>query len=175
MGTSIECFIPKEKDYSTEQIQKKFKAIYENLSSEFLQVEINGEFIRQTNGNWWIQSVKSEHEPEYILGEGDGFELKVYKNVVVLSCIERIGSFYREDRNISSNVYRIFSALANEFRDSNLMLIAPGGVGDTDKIGDMAYYDNANFEELCQKMRELHGEPTKELNQLSEIIWYSQD
>jgi len=175
MGTSIECFIPKEKDYSTKEIQKKFKTLYEDLSAEFLQIEINGQFIRETSGNWRIQIVTSENEPEYILGEGDGFELRIYKNVVILSCIERIGSFYREDQNISSSLYRIFSAFAKEFRDSNLMLIASGGVGDTDHIGDMAYYGNADFEELCQKMRELHGEPTKELKQLSEIIWYFQD
>jgi len=173
MGTHIDCIIPKEKDYSVEEIKQKLKNVFEKLKPEYIHLEKYGTFTKNVNGNWWITQVKAEKgEPEYITGEGDSFSIDIYKKVICIGCIERFSSLYFEERNISQELFKILTKLSNEFRTSDKLLIGAGGFGETDHIMDIACYEDADFDQVCKKMTELNGIPANELAELTEKSWF---
>ena len=173
MGTHIDCIIPKEKEYSVEEIKQKLKNAFDKLQSEFLHLEEYGTFTENVNGNWWISHIPAENgNPEYITGEGDSFSIDIYKNVIHIGCIVRFSSLYLTDKNISVELFKILTELSNEFRTSEKILIGAGGFGETDHILDMAYIENADFEQVCEKMTKLNGIPAQNLTELNEKSWY---
>ncbi|RED37663.1 hypothetical protein DFQ10_1271 [Winogradskyella eximia] len=173
MGTHIDCIIPKEKEYSVEEIKQKLKSTFDRLKSELLHLEEYGTFTENVNGNWWISHIPSENgNPEYITGEGDSFSIDIYKKVIHIGCIERFSSLYLFDKNISTELFKILTELSNEFRTSEKILIGAGGFGETDHIIDMAYIENADFEQVCKKMTKLNGIPAQNLAELNEKSWY---
>ncbi|WP_405207127.1 hypothetical protein [Aquimarina sp. LLG6339-5] len=173
MGTHIDCIIPKEKDYSIDEIKHKLKTVFERLKPEYLHLEKYGTFTKNLDGNWWIKHIPSENgEPEYIKGEGDSFSIDIYKKVICIGSIERFSSLYFEERNISQKLFKILTELSNEFRTSDKMLIGAGGFGETDHIMDMVYYEDADFDQVCKKMTELNGIPANDLSELNEKSWF---
>ena len=173
MGTSIDCIIPKEKNYSVEEIKSKLKSVYNRLKPEYSKLEKHGTFTKNANGNWWISLIPSKNgNPEYITGEGDSFNIDIYGKVIHIGCIERFSSLYMTDKNISNELYKIIIEISKEFRKSDEILIGAGGFGETDHIMDMAFYENADFEKVCVKMTELNGIPATELTDLKEKSWY---
>ena len=173
MGTHIDCIIPKEKDYSVEEIKQKLKSAFDSLKSEFLHLEKYGAFTENVNGNWWISLITSENgNPEYITGEGDSFNIDIYKNVIHIGCLERFSSLYLNDKNVSPELFKIITELSKEFRASDKILIGAGGFGETDHIMDMAFNESADFEQLCEKMTELNGIPASDLIELKDRSWY---
>ncbi len=173
MGTHIDCIIPKEKDYSVEEIREKLNGVFEKLKPEYLHLEKNRTFTKNVKGNWWISKIEAEKDsPEYITGEGDSFDINIYKNVVCIGCVERFSSLYLTEKNISKELYKIITELSNIFKSSNKILIGAGGFGETDFITDMALIENADFKQICKKMTEINGNPARSLNELNEKSWF---
>ncbi|WP_140996168.1 hypothetical protein [Flavobacterium profundi] len=173
MGTHIDCIIPKEKSYSVAEIKSKLKSVYNRLQSEYLHLEENGSFTKKPNGDWWILLVPSEYEnPEYITGEGDSFRIDIYEKVIHIGCVERFSSLYLEDKNISSELFKIINEIGKAFRKSDELLLAAGGFGDTDHILEMAFLEEADFNEICKKMYDLHGIPATTLTALKDKSWF---
>jgi hypothetical protein len=173
MGTHIDCIIPKEKEYSVEEIKQKLKSAYDRLKSEFLHLEEYGTFTKKVNENWWISYIPSENgNPEYITGERDSFNIDIYKKVIHIGCIESFSSLYLNENNVSAELFKIITELSKEFRTSDKILIGAGGFGETDLIMDMAFNESADFEQLCGKMTELNGIPASDLTELKDRSWY---
>lgn len=173
MGSSIKCIIPKEREYSLTEIQQKLNDVFKRLKAEFFHLEQYSNFTKNVTGNWFVNLISAEvNAPEYIYGEGDSFDISIYKNVVVISCVERFSSLYDTDRNASEQLFKIIIEIAKEFSDSDKILIGSGGTGETDHVIDMAYYENAEFDQICNKMIELNGVPAKRLNELQDKSWY---
>jgi hypothetical protein len=172
MGTSIDCIIPKEKDYTIEQITIKLNNVFSNLKQELLHLEKFGSFPNENN-NWILNVIPASlNEPEYISGETGSFSIDIYKKVVVFSSIERFSSLYLDEMNISKQLFIIINEMSNVFRSTKDLLIGQGGLGETDIIIDLAFYENADFNEVCNKMKELNGKPTNILSELKEEPWY---
>jgi len=173
MGTHIDCIIPKENEYSAEQLKEKLKKVFEENKSEYLHLEKYGAFAKDVNGNWSISYIPSENgNPEHITGEDDGFTIAIYEKVIHIGCLERFSSLYQSEKNSSKELYKIITELSKEFRASDEILIAAGGFGETDQIIDMAFYESADFEQLCEKMTELNGIPASDLSELNIKSWY---
>jgi len=173
MGTHVDCIIPKEKDYSVEEIKHKLESVFKKNKAEYLHLEKHGTFTKNVNGKWSINHIPSKKgEPAYTLGEGDSFNINIYKKVINISSVERFSSLYLPDSNISKELFKILKELCNEFRASEKLLIGAGGFGETDYIMDMAYYENADFDQICKKMTELNGLPANDLTELTEKSWY---
>lgn len=173
MGSSIKCIIPKEKEYSLEGIQQKLNDVFEKLKAEFLHLKQFGHFTKSENGNWFVILVPAQlNEPKYITGESDSFRIDIYKNVVLIGCIESFSGLYDNERNISDQLFKIITGIAKEFSDSNKIMIGVGGTGEIDNVIDMAYYENADFDQICNKMIELNGIPARSLIELRDKSWY---
>lgn len=173
MGTHIDCLIPKEKDYSLAEVKLKLKNVYERLKPSYSHIEKHGNFIKNVSGNWCINLILSENgQPEYITGEGDSFSIDIYKKVICIGCIERFSSLHTTEKKLSSELLKIFREIRKEFTKSNEMLIGAGGLGETDQIIDMAFYKNADFSQICKKMKELYGIPATQLTELKNKPWY---
>ncbi|WP_430907975.1 hypothetical protein [Maribacter sp. 2-571] len=173
MGTHIDCIIPKEKDYSVKEVTEKLNGVFEKVKPEYLHLEKSGTFTKKVNGNWWITKIEADKEnPEYVTGEGDSFNINIYKNVVCIGCVERFSSLYLTEKSISNDLFKIITELGEVFRSSNKILIGAGGFGETDFITDIAYIQNANFEQICKKMTKINGNPAKSLKELNEKSWF---
>ncbi|MEN2402262.1 hypothetical protein GKZ90_0020905 [Flavobacterium sp. MC2016-06] len=173
MGTSIDCIIPKEKDYSVDEIKQKLDNVFSRLKAELLHLKEYGDFLVNLEDKWFVVLVPGErNEPEYIMREGGIFTIHVYKNVVVIGCIERFSSLYNKEKKLSETVFKIIVELCKEFTFSNLLLIGSGGIGETAVVIDMAYYENADFEQISNKMTELNGIPAVSLEELKHKNWY---
>lgn len=171
MGTSINWIIPKEKEYSLEEIKQKLNDVFKSLKTEFLHLEQFGYFTEKERGNWFVILLPAQfNEPEYITGENDSFRIDIYKNVVIIGCMERFSGLYDSERNISKQLFKIIIELAKIFSDSNC-LISSGGIGETDHVIDMGYYKNADFGQIFNKMVELNGAPAKNLEELRDKSW----
>lgn len=175
MGTSIHCIIPKERNYSVEEIKQELNSLFKKLKPEFLHLEKHGAFTKNVNGKWWFNLVSPENEnPEYITGEGDCFSIDIYKNVICIGSTERFSSLYFNESNIAEQLFTIITEISKIFRESDHLLIGAGGFGETDYIMDLAFTKQAHFEELCKKMTELNGSPANNLNELYDKSWYLQ-
>lgn len=173
MGTSIDCIIPKEKEYSLEEIKQKLNDVFKSLKAEFLHLEQFGYYTKNESRSWFVILVPAQlNEPEYITGESDSFRIDIYKNVVIIGCMERFSGFYDVQRNVSEQLFKIITEITKIFNDSNKILIGAGGMGITDHVIDMAYYENADFDQICNKMAELNGSPARSLEELRDKSWY---
>lgn len=173
MGSSIKCIIPKEKEYSLEETQQKLNDVFKRLKAEFLHLEQYGNFTKNTIGNWSLILIPAElDQPEYITGEDSSFDIYIYKKVVLIGCTERFSGLYFQEKNISEQLIKIITEIAKEFSDSDKIMIGSGGMGETDQVIDMAYYENADFDQICNKMIEQNGMPAKEFNELYDKSWY---
>lgn len=173
MGSSIKCIIPKEKDYTTTELKQRLDAVFNRLKTELLHLKEYGDFVKNVDENWFVILVPAElNEPEYIMGEGGSFDIYIYKNVVLIGCMERFGSLYFKEKNLSEQLLKIITEISKEFGDSNKILIGAGGMGITDHVIDMAYYENADFDQICSKMVELNGIPASNLDDLKDKFWY---
>ncbi len=173
MSSHIDCVIPKEKDYSVSEIKEKLKNVFLRREADFKHIERYGKNTQHTNGEWWVKYIPSKNnEPEYITGEGDGFSINFYKKTIHISNPERFSSLYDTDHGISQSLFRILTEISNEFQSTDKILIGAGGFGATDPILDMAYYDGADFELICEKMMELNGIPANSLTELKDKSWY---
>ncbi|TDO70422.1 hypothetical protein EV143_11142 [Flavobacterium chryseum] len=170
MGTSIHCIIPKEKEYSLEETEQRLNNVFDKLKAEFLHLKEFGHFTKNERGNWFIVPTQTNGS-EYLTGESDSFSIDIYKNVVLIGCIERFSSLYFEERNISEQLFKIITEIAKEFCDSSKLLIGEGGMGETDHMINMAC-ENADFDQIFNKTIELNGIPAKELNELYDKSWY---
>ncbi|MBR9847424.1 MAG: hypothetical protein GYB35_15555 [Algicola sp.] len=172
MGTHIDCFIPKENNYSIEEIKEKLKSVFHRLKSEYLHLEKHGTFKENVNGEWWISLIPAENgNPEYITGEGDIFSINIYDKTICFGAIERFSRLYINDKNVSRELFKILLELCNEFRSSDKILIGAGGFGETDYIGEIAF-NGGRFEQICNKMTELNGIPANDLTELKDRSWY---
>lgn len=106
------------------------------------------------------------------MAEGGSFDISIYKNVVLIGCIERFGSLHFEEKNISEQLIKIMTELSEEFSSSNRLLIGCKGTREMDEVVDLAYYNHADFNQICNKMIELNGVPARTLNDLKEKSWY---
>jgi len=175
MGTSIVCVIPKEKQFSINELKPKLENIFNHkCKAAYLHLTKNGRFTKKENVSWWINFISSEKDnPEYITGEGSSFSIDLYKNVVFINCIERFSSLYMEGKyDLSKELFEIFLEISKVFSFSDSILFAAGGFGETDIISDIAYYNNADFEQICKKMIELNGLPATNFRELTEKLWY---
>lgn len=173
MGSSIKCIIPKEKEYSLEVTKQKLNDVFKSLKAEFLHLEEYGNFTNNTIGNWSLILIPAElNQPEYITGENNGCDIYIYKKVVLIGYTERFSGLYFQEKAISEQLIKIITQIAKEFSDSDKIIIASGGMDETDHVIDMAYYENADFDQICNKMIELNGMPAKELNELYDKSWY---
>lgn len=86
--------------------------------------------------------------------------------------MERFSDFYDVQRNVSEQLFKIITEITKIFNDSNKILIGAGGMGTTDHVIDMAYYENADFDQICSKMVELNGAPAKKISELIDKSWY---
>jgi hypothetical protein len=173
MGTHIDCFIPKENDYSVEEIKQKLTSVFNRLKSEYLHLEKYGTFTENVNGKWWISIIPAENgNPEYKTGEGDSFSIDIYDKTICIGSVERFSSLYLTERNVAKELFQIITELSKIFRTTDKMLIGAGGFGETDHIMDMAFNENADFEQLCEKMTELNGIPASDLTELKDRSWY---
>lgn len=173
MGSSINCIIPKEKDYTIKELKQRLDAVFNRLKTEFLYLKEYGDFVKNVDENWFVILVPAElNEPEYIMGEGGSFDIYIYKKVVLIGCIERFGSLYFKEKNLSEQLLKIITEISKEFSDSNKILIGAGGMGITEHVIDMAYYENADFDQICSKMVELNGAPAKKISELIDKSWY---
>ncbi|MEO8238337.1 MAG: hypothetical protein ABI793_10230 [Flavobacterium sp.] len=50
-GTSIDCIIPKEKEYSLEEIKQKLNDVFKSLKAEFFHLEQFGHFTKKEIGS----------------------------------------------------------------------------------------------------------------------------
>lgn len=172
MGTHIDCIIPKEKDYSVEEIKSKLQSVYNRLQPEYSHLEKYGTFTKNVNGDWWISLIPAENgNPEYITGEGNGFRIDVYDKVIHIGSIERFFALIPNESQISDELYEILFAISREFRDSDEILIGQGGFGDSDYIMDMAL-EGCAFDQICKQMTELNGNPASDLSELVDKVWY---
>ncbi|MGS2727214.1 hypothetical protein ACU8DI_11450 [Psychroserpens sp. BH13MA-6] len=172
MGTHIDCFIPKENNYSIEEVKEKLKSVFDRLKSEYLHLEKHGTFKENVNSEWWISLIPAENgNPEYITGEGDIFSIDIYDKTICIGAIERFSSLYINDKNVSRELFKILLELCNEFRSSDEILIGAGGFGETDHIGEIAF-NGGSFEQICNKMTELNGIPANDLTELKDRSWY---
>ncbi|MFW0736891.1 hypothetical protein [Flavobacterium sp. T12S277] len=175
MGTSIDCIIPREKDFEIEELRKRLDDVFVRLKTEVLHLREFGHFSKRENTNekWFLIFVPAhDNQPEYTMGEGFVFSVDIYKNVVLIGCTERFNSLYFKEKNTSDQLFKIITELAKEFCFSNRLLLGAGGFGDTDRVIDMAYSDHANFDQICAKMTELHGIPADNFDDLKDVPWY---
>lgn len=173
MGSSINYIIPKERDYTIKELKLRLDAVSNRLKTEISYLKEYGNFVKNVNENWFVNLVPAElNEPEYIMGEGGSFDICIYKNVAIIGCMERFGSLYFKEKNLSEQLLKIITEIAKEFGDSNKILIGAGGIGITDYVIDMAYYENADFDQICSKMVELNGAPAKKISELIDKSWY---
>lgn len=175
MGTSIHCIIPKEKDFEIEELRQRLDDVFDRLKTEVLHLREFGHFSKMASGSgkWFLIFVPAEDGlPEHITGEGFTFSVDIYKNVVLIGCIERFNDLYFKEKNTSDQLFKIITEIAKEFCYSNKLLLAAGGFGDTDLAIDIAY--DANFDEICAKMTELHGIPADNFDDLKDVPWYLQ-
>jgi len=172
MGSIIKCIIPRETEYSAEQIKRKLKNAFERRKFDYLNLEKNGRFTKNVSGIWWINKISRVNtEPKYITGEGDSFSLDIYSKVIIITCIERFSSLYLIEDNISNELFNILIEISNEFRSSDEIIIGNGS-GEMEAIIDMAYYENLDFAQVCDKMFEKNGKPAYSLIELRDALWY---
>jgi hypothetical protein len=175
MGSSINCIIPKEENYSVEEIKEKLNNVFSRLKTELLHLRKFSDFPENVEGSWFVILIpEGLNEPEYIMAEGGSFDISIYKNVVLIGCIERFSSLYFEEKNLSEQLFKIITELSKEFSSSDRLLIGCKGNGETDEIIDLAYYNHADFNQICDKMIELNGDPARTLNDLKTKSWYLQ-
>ncbi|MGJ8685642.1 MAG: hypothetical protein ACSHWW_13510 [Nonlabens sp.] len=173
MGTTIDCFIPKERELSIEEIEKQFEEVFIKFKSDFEHLERYGQFTSKVNGKWLFNHVpKCDKYPEHTIGEGNGFFLTVYENIINLGSAERFSSLSFKERIISEQLFKILNAYCDVFRSSAELLIGAGGFGETDRITDMSMIDGATFDQICEKMKELNGEPGISLDELNDKSWF---
>ncbi|KIC01290.1 hypothetical protein OA88_14380 [Flavobacterium sp. JRM] len=173
MGSSINCIIPKEENYSIEEIKQKLNNVFSRLKIELLHLKKYSDFPENVDESWFLILIPGGlNEPEYIMGEGGSFDIFIYKNVVLIGCIERFGSLHFEEKNISEQLIKIMTELSEEFSSSNRLLIGCKGTREMDEVVDLAYYNHADFNQICNKMIELNGVPARNLNDLKEKPWY---
>lgn len=140
-----------------------------------MHLEQCGYFPKIGNENWFVAFISAQgNEPEYITGESDSFQVDIYKNVILIGCIERFSVLYDTERNLSDQFFKIITEMAQELTNSHNVLIGAGGmqIGLTDQIIDMAYYEQADFDQICHKMHDLNGIPARNLIDLKDKSWY---
>lgn len=167
----INCIIPKEKEYSLEETRQKLDDVFKRLESEFLHLKQFGYFTKNERESWFIYPDKL-NGPDFTSGESEHFRIDIYKNVVIFGCLEFFSALYNIETNISDQLLKIITEVAKIFRDSNCILIGAGGIGVTEYVIDMGYYQNADFEQICSKMVQLNGNPARNLKELKNKLWY---
>lgn len=104
MGTSIDCFIPKNRTLTIIDIEKELNRVFLEKKPDFIHLEKYGQFTNRVTGKWFFNHIPKDRKyPEHIIGKGDGFFINIYENVVNIGSVERISSLYLEEKNISKH------------------------------------------------------------------------
>ena len=173
MGTSIDCVIPKEQNLSAAQVSQKLHEVFESVEPELLYLSQQGQFTgNYKKGDWSVDLIPVRgNEPPYITGESGSFTIDVYAQTIFIGSMERFGQLYLAESTIALQLQKVLFTISKTFSVTEEVLLAVGD-GDTAHIRDMAYYQAANFTQLCQKMTELHGAPAATFTELHDRLWY---
>lgn len=121
MGTHIDCLIPKEIEFSDDEVFQKLNDVFKNLEKELRDLQKFGKFSENMLMRNWVRLITTDDQ-NYFLAECGSFEIEIYDKLVYIGCLERFSSFYN-DENISKLVYKILSEVSNIFRKSEKILI----------------------------------------------------
>lgn len=168
VGTSIDVLFSKSPRGDNACISQTLNATFANCQSELRVIKEHAWYSLDCEP-WAISLVPAHHgEPEYLFDEGPfGFDIRVYENVTCLGHLERFGRLHYHDSPVAISLQRIVAAIAEDLLGSEPFACVAGGMGDSDRAVDMAYYQRATFSEVSQQLYESLGEPATSWPQLN--------
>ena len=119
---------------------------------------------------WGISLVPAQlGEPEYLFDEGPyGFDIRVYENVACLGHLERFGRLHYDDSPVAISLQHVLATVIEDLLGSEPFACVAGGMGDSDRSVDMAYYQRSTFSAVCQQLHGSLGKPATSWSQLNE-------
>ncbi|SFU70944.1 hypothetical protein SAMN05216480_11528 [Pustulibacterium marinum] len=173
MGTVIDCFIPKEKTYTIEELNSMLRAVYFDCMLEYESLEKLGNYSEGFHGEWSFENVEESSENcTYITGEGGSFFVDIYEHVIHICCLERFSNLYIEFSPISRALLVIFKELCKTLAPENTqMLLVIGGNGETDEILDRIAENQVTMQDIMAGLESLFSDPARMPSDLIEKNW----
>jgi hypothetical protein len=175
VGTSIACFFAHDKHWEPAALERQLNDLCISRASEVELVRTGGRFSSGgRDGTWYVvQGATEAADPEYLTGEGSaGLSIDIYRRVVCLGSAERFGALYDKAFGIALPFRELICSLAISLAHPSTIAVAAAGMGDTDRAGDVAYYDGGSFDDVCRELRQAVGDPADDWDRLGDAGWY---
>lgn len=162
MGTHIHGFFAREAASSPPALRAMLEDLTVERSEEIRILRDRGWFSRG-GGDWLVDWDRpGGGEPESIFGEGPaGLGIDVYRRVVLVSSSERFCALHDEEIGVALPLRRLLCSMALRLGTSPRIAFAAGGMGDTDRAADLAYYEGGSFDAVCACLAEELGSPAR--------------
>ena len=169
MGTSIDVLFPRDCSLLPAQITSRLTSCFCRLENDLTLIRAHAWYSGDWGG-WNIEHIaEHEGEPAYLFSEGPfGFAINVYANVICLDHSERFGRLHYSDSPVAASLQHVISAIVTELSGAVPFAAVAGGMGDSDRAVDLAYYDAADFNTVVESLREKLGEPATTWDALNE-------
>jgi hypothetical protein len=175
MGTSIDVLFPRDHSLLSVQITSRLTSCFGRLENDLTLIRSHAWYSGDC-GPWNVEHI-AEHdgEPAYLFSEGPfGFDISVYANVMCLGHAERFRRLHYSDSPVAASLQHIISAIVTELSGAVPFAAVAGGMGDSDRAVDLAYYDAADFDAVVESLHQTLGEPSATwdaLNQDDDRCW----
>jgi hypothetical protein len=161
MGTSIVVLFTRDLSLPIDAFSTRLSRAFDELASELAKVKQHAWYSCEP-GSWDVIFVP-EHggEPPYLTTEGPyGFSVDIYDNVVCLGSAERFEHLRSPDSPVATPLQRVIHSVVTYLSPyRTVFATVAGGMGDSDRPVDLAYYNAATFNDVCNCLRQTLGEP----------------
>lgn len=167
MGTSIVVIF--DRDIETpEEFAVGLNTAFRECSAELAAIEREAWYSFDTRP-WNVFRVpEDDGEPAYLWSEGPfGFDVQVYKNIVVFSSAERFWRLYDPTFPVARALQAVIEIVVRTLTKRPAFAAVAGGMGDSDVAIDLAYYKAAPFSAVCESLRTSHGPPARSWEELA--------
>jgi hypothetical protein len=175
VGSHIDSFFPRSVPQDPEIVLRRLNEVFGALQPEISAIRA-WRRLSHESGDWWTVLVEAEpDQPMSVEGEGPcGFIIRVYAGTVCFTNCDKFGLIAYPEYGIAQPLRHVFRSVASALGAPGPFAVASGGYGETDRACDLAYYEAAPFERVCDRLEEDNGPPVRSWEDLEagRGTWY---
>jgi hypothetical protein len=167
VGSSIYCFFARGSERNAAELRTTLDDLMAEHHEDVRVVRERGRFS-EGGGGWHLTQDRQGGEHDCLSGEGPaGFSIEVYRQVIRVGSAERFGAVYDVGSGVAPALRHILSSMARRLGASHQVAVAAAGYGDTDRAGDVAYYEGASFQAVVAMLVKVAGPPARSWDELA--------
>ncbi len=171
MGTSIDVLFERDPEVDSSDLADRLRKVFTTIESSLATIK-ECAWYSIDMGDWTVVSTPSlGDEPAHIEAWGPySFHVFLYERVGLLLHPERFCRVHSRDSPVATSLQVVISALVKSLsRGASFACVAGGATSDS--ATDLAYYQQAEFTKVCERLNGELGEPAEDWAKIGVHRW----